>query len=75
MLVLTRKLSEEIRIGDDVVVKVLAINGNRVKLGIQAPPDVRIRRGELEPDDGPDGGETIIEIELSDDTTDSREAA
>jgi carbon storage regulator len=44
MLVLTRKVAEEIIIDECVRVSVLAINGRRVRLGIIAPADVPIRR-------------------------------
>jgi carbon storage regulator len=47
MLVLSRKNGESVRIGDVIEVKILAINGNRVKLGFSAPPNVDIRREEL----------------------------
>ena len=47
MLVLTRKQNEEIKIGDDIVVSVLKIKGNTVRLGIAAPKNVRVVRGEL----------------------------
>jgi carbon storage regulator len=47
MLVLTRKKSETIFIDDNIEVKVLAINGNEVKLGFSAPRRVTIRRQEL----------------------------
>jgi carbon storage regulator len=47
MLVLTRKSDEAFRIGDDITVTVLSIRGNQVQLGISAPPDVRIYRGEV----------------------------
>lgn len=47
MLVLSRKECEALFIGDDVVVEVLEIKGNRVKLGITAPSGVRIVRCEL----------------------------
>ena len=48
MLVLTRKVGERIRIGDNITVVVTKSVGNRVTLGIEAPRDVRIVRGELE---------------------------
>ena len=48
MLVLSRKVGEQIVIGDDITVVVNRIDGNRVSIGIQAPNDVRIVRGELE---------------------------
>lgn len=47
MLVLSRKLGESIRIADQIVVKIVQIRGGRVRLGIQAPESVRIRRDEL----------------------------
>ena len=47
MLVLTRKQGEQIRVGDDICVTVLAIEGNRVRLGLTAPADVSILRVEL----------------------------
>ncbi len=47
MLVLTRKLGEVIRIGDDVTVRLLEVRGNQVRLGVEAPADVRIYREEV----------------------------
>ena len=47
MLVLSRKNGESVRIGETIEVKVLAIDGNRVKLGFSAPPHVNIQRDEL----------------------------
>jgi carbon storage regulator len=47
MLVLTRKLGEIIRIGSDVTVRVLEIRGNQVRLGLEAPPEVKIFREEV----------------------------
>lgn len=48
MLVLSRKAGEKLMIGDDVVLTINRISGNRVAIGIEAPRDVRIVRGELE---------------------------
>ena len=47
MLVLTRKLQEQICIGDNVTISVLKIKGNTVRIGIDAPRDVRVLRGEI----------------------------
>ncbi|MDG2408633.1 MAG: carbon storage regulator [Pirellulales bacterium] len=47
MLVLTRKSQDSIRIGDHIKVTVLRIKGNTVRIGVEAPEDVRIVRGEL----------------------------
>ena len=48
MLVLSRKVGERIHVGDDIVLEVRRISGNRVTLALDAPRDVRILRGELE---------------------------
>lgn len=47
MLVLTRKVDESIMIGDAIEVKVLGIDGNSIKLGIQAPREVPVHRKEI----------------------------
>jgi carbon storage regulator CsrA len=47
MLILTRKRSELIRIGEDVIVKVIRTGKSTVKIGIEAPAHVRVLRGEL----------------------------
>jgi carbon storage regulator len=47
MLVLSRKSTESIHVGDSVVVTVLEIRGNKVRLGIEAPKEVHVVRSEL----------------------------
>lgn len=47
MLVLSRKTGEKLVIGDGITVTIVEINGNRVRLGFDAPDDVRILRAEL----------------------------
>ncbi|NLF72336.1 MAG: carbon storage regulator [Candidatus Anammoximicrobium sp.] len=47
MLVLTRKLQETIHIGDNITITVVRIKGNTVRVGIEAPGDVRVVRGEV----------------------------
>ena len=47
MLVLTRKLGENIRIGDSVKITVLEVRSGQVKLGIDAPPEVKVHREEI----------------------------
>jgi carbon storage regulator CsrA len=47
MLVLTRKYQEKIRIGDNITITVLRTKGKAVRLGIDAPADVPVIRGEL----------------------------
>lgn len=48
MLVLSRKAGQRIHIGDDIVVEVRRVAGNRVTIALEAPRDVRILRGELQ---------------------------
>jgi len=48
MLVLTRGANEGILIGDNIVIKVVSVQGGKVRLGISAPNDVRILREELQ---------------------------
>jgi carbon storage regulator len=47
MLILTRKLAEALRIGDDISVTVLGIQGNQVRLGITAPRSIPVHREEI----------------------------
>jgi carbon storage regulator len=56
MLVLSRKEGEQLVIGGNIVLTINRISGNRVAIGIDAPRDVRIVRGELERHDVVAGG-------------------
>ncbi len=47
MLVLTRKVDEKIKIGDNIVVSILSVEGGGVKIGIDAPREVTILRMEV----------------------------
>lgn len=47
MLVLTRKMGESVRIGDDVTVTVLDVRGDVVRVGVQAPRSITVHRDEL----------------------------
>ena len=47
MLVLSRKQNQIIHIGNGITIRVLTINGNRVRIGVIAPRDQRVDRGEL----------------------------
>jgi carbon storage regulator len=47
MLILTRRIGETLRIGDDVSVSVLEVHGNQVRLGISAPKTVAVHREEI----------------------------
>lgn len=47
MLILSRKTNEAVQIGPGITVRVLKLDGNTVRLGFEAPPEVRICRAEL----------------------------
>ncbi len=47
MLILTRKLNEEIKIGSGITVKIISISENTIKIGIDAPQNIQIVRTEL----------------------------
>jgi carbon storage regulator len=49
MLVLTRKRGQEIVVGERIRITVVEVRGKVVRLGIDAPEAVRVRRGELQP--------------------------
>jgi carbon storage regulator len=47
MLILTRRLGESVKIGDEVTVTVLGVKGGQVRLGFTAPPNVAVHREEV----------------------------
>lgn len=49
MLVLSRKESERIRLGDSIVLTIVRVSGDKVRLGIEAPPEILVLRDELQP--------------------------
>jgi carbon storage regulator len=49
MLVLSRRERERIKLGDSIVVTVVRVVGDKVRLGIEAPPHILVLRDELEP--------------------------
>ena len=74
MLVLSRKHNERIRVGDSVVVTIVRVSGDKVRIGIEAPADVRVLRDELHPcgiqseiavAHEPAGAERVIELRLA----------
>jgi carbon storage regulator CsrA len=65
MLVLSRKVGQELVIGDNIRITVNRVGGSRVTLGIEAPDEVRIVRAELEP--------IVRSFERTDETKERRE--
>ena len=47
MLVLSRKVNETIKVGDDIEIRILEVKGDTIRVGIEAPKSVDILRGEL----------------------------
>jgi carbon storage regulator len=68
MLVLSRKESQRIRLGDSIVVTIVKISGDKVRIGIEAPTDVLVLRDELEARQPA----TVGEISAADDATAAR---
>ena len=62
MLILTRRPQESIRVGDEVTITVLAVEGAKVRIGISAPRHISVDREEVherkQRDARPEGGET-----------------
>lgn len=70
MLVLSRKEGERISIGDNITLIVSKVSGNRVTIGIEAPRDVKVVRGELQIQSG-----TEIELEANANALETRPRA
>jgi len=47
MLIVTRRVAERLRIGDDIIVAILGVNGNQVRIGIEAPKEISVHREEI----------------------------
>jgi len=49
MLVLSRRETERVRLGDSIVLTIVRVSGDKVRLGIEAPADILVLRDELQP--------------------------
>ena len=47
MLILSRKIDQKIRIGDDIILTIIDVKGDQVKIGVEAPSDVKVYRQEV----------------------------
>jgi carbon storage regulator len=65
MLVLSRKQSQRIRLGDSIVITVVRVAGDKVRLGIEAPRDMLVLRDELEPHEVAAASSGILAPEIS----------
>lgn len=65
MLVLSRKESQRIRLGDSIVVTIVKISGDKVRVGIDAPTDVLVLRDELDVHPPVNAVETVVPTTLA----------
>ncbi len=68
MLVLTRKIKEKIVISTDIIVTVLNVDGDQVKLGIEAPRDVSVHRQEIFEEIQKSNRDALLQTEDKNDT-------
>ncbi len=47
MLILTRKIDEKIKIGDQITISIIDVHGDQVKIGVDAPRDIKVFREEV----------------------------
>jgi carbon storage regulator len=64
MLILTRRAGEKLMIGENVVVTVIAVNGNQVRVGVDAPKDVAVHREEIHNRIKQEAADKKLEMEL-----------
>jgi carbon storage regulator len=64
MLVLSRKIGERVIIADNIEIMIVEIHGNRIRLGVNAPREISVRRAEI-PRTGEDVGAPPIEASQS----------
>lgn len=50
MLILSRRIGETLVVGDNVKITILSVKGNQIRIGVEAPKEISIKRGELDED-------------------------
>lgn len=65
MLVLSRKVGEKIMLGDNITITVVKVHGNNIRIGIDAPPELRVLRAELQTADPATPADPVVETPLS----------
>ncbi len=65
MLVLSRRETERVRLGDSIVLTIVRVSGDKVRLGIEAPPNVLVLRDELQVHDPAAGPGVEIELDTA----------
>ena len=75
MLVLTRKTQEQIQIGDNIRITIVRVKGQSVRVGIEAPKDVRVVRGELTVGDSKPRREAVVSASSQQPASDEMAAA
>jgi carbon storage regulator len=65
MLVLSRRETERVRLGDSIVLTIVRVSGDKVRLGIEAPPNVLVLRDELQVHDPAAGAGVELEVDAA----------
>jgi len=61
MLILSRKEAEKVYLGNDIVLTIIRVAGDKVRIGIEAPNNVRVLRNELQKNDEPKELSTVVQ--------------
>jgi carbon storage regulator len=62
MLILSRKEAEKVYLGNDIVLTIIRVAGDKVRIGIEAPNNVRVLRNELQKNDEPKELSTVLPV-------------
>lgn len=62
MLILSRKEAEKVYLGNDIVLTIIRVAGDKVRIGIEAPNNVRVLRNELQKNDEPKELSNVVQV-------------